>query len=165
MELWYTEEHSKDVRFSIRVNRHIYSEQSDYQRIDILDSQEFGRVLTLDGLIMVTEKDEFIYHEMVTHIAMAVNPNIKKVLVIGGGDGGCVRELARYKSIDSITLVEIDKQVVEVSKKYLPNIACAFDDARLNIVYEDGLKFVRNKKNEYDLIIVDSTDPFGPGEG
>ena len=78
MELWYTEEHSKDVRFSIRVNRHIYSEQSDYQRIDILDSQEFGRVLTLDGLIMVTEKDEFIYHEMVTHMAMAVNPNIKK---------------------------------------------------------------------------------------
>lgn len=165
MELWYTEEHSKDVRFSIRVNKHIYSEKSDYQRIDILDSEEFGRVLTLDGLIMVTEKDEFIYHEMVTHMAMAVNPDIKKVLVIGGGDGGCVRELTRYKSIESITLVEIDEQVVKVSKEYLPTIACAFDDRRLNIVYEDGLKFVRNKKNEYDLIIVDSTDPFGPGEG
>ena len=88
MDLWYTEEHSKDVRFSIKVNKQIYTKESKFQRIDILESEEFGKILTLDGLIMVTEKDEFIYHEMITHIPMAVNLNIKKVLVIGGGDGG-----------------------------------------------------------------------------
>lgn len=165
MELWYTEKHSKDVKFSIRVNKQLYSKTSDFQRIDILESDEFGRILTLDGLLMVTEKDEFIYHEMITHIPLAVNPDIKKVLVIGGGDGGCIRELTRYKTIEEITLVEIDEEVVKASIKYLPSIATSFDDSRINIYYEDGLKFVRHKEDEYDLIIVDSTDPFGPGEG
>ena len=165
MELWYTEEHSKDVRFSIRVNKQLYSKKSEFQRIDILESNEFGRVLTLDGLIMVTEKDEFNYHEMITHVPMAVNPNIKKVLIIGGGDGGCVRELSKYKGIEEIHLVEIDEEVVKASIEYLPTIASAFDDKRLTIIYKDGLKYVRKMKNEYDLIIVDSTDPFGPGEG
>lgn len=165
MELWYTEEHSKDVRFSIRVDKQLYSKKSEFQRIDILESNEFGRILTLDGLIMVTERDEFIYHEMVTHIPMAVNPNIKKVLVIGGGDGGCIRELTRYKTVEDISLVEIDEEVVKASIEFLPTIASSFDDPRVNVYYEDGLRFIRNKSNEYDLIIVDSTDPFGPGEG
>lgn len=165
MDLWYTEEHSKDVRFSIKVNKQIYTKESKFQRIDILESKEFGRVLTLDGLIMVTEKDEFIYHEMITHVPMAVNPNIKKVLVIGGGDGGCVRELTRYKSIEEIHMVEIDEEVVKACKEYIPKTSCSLSDNRVKIFYQDGLKFVRTKENEYDLIIVDSTDPFGPGEG
>ena len=165
MELWYTEEHSKDVRFSIKVNRQLFSKQSELQRIDILESNEFGRFLTLDGLMMVTEKDEFIYHEMITHIPMATNPNIKKVLVIGGGDGGSVRELTRYSSIQEIHMVEIDEEVVSTCIEYLPTLACRLSDPRVKIYYQDGLKFVRTKQNEYDLIIVDSTDPFGPGEG
>ena len=165
MDLWYTEEHSKDVRFSIKINKQIYTKESKFQRIDILESKEFGRVLTLDGLIMVTEKDEFIYHEMITHVPMAVNTNIKKVLVIGGGDGGCVRELTRYKSIEEIHMVEIDEEVVKACKEYIPKTACSLSDSRVKIFYQDGLKFVRTKENEYDLIIVDSTDPFGPGEG
>ena len=165
MDLWYTEEHSKDVRFSIKINKQIYTKESKFQRIDILESKEFGRVLTLDGLIMVTEKDEFIYHEMITHVPMAVNPNIKKVLVIGGGDGGCVRELTRYKSIEEIHMVEIDEEVVKACKEYIPKTSCSLSDNRVKIFYQDGLKFVRTKENEYDLIIVDSTDPFGPGEG
>lgn len=165
MDLWYTEEHSKDVRFSIKVNKQIYTKESKFQRIDILESKEFGRVLTLDGLIMVTEKDEFIYHEMITHVPMAVNPNIKKVLVIGGGDGGCIRELTRYKSIEEIHMVEIDEEVVKACKEYIPKTSCSLSDSRVKIFYQDGLKFVRTKENEYDLIIVDSTDPFGPGEG
>ena len=115
--------------------------------------------------MMLTEKDEFIYHEMIVHVPMAVHPKVKKVLVIGAGDGGVIRELCRYKTIEKIDMVEIDKLVVEVSKKYLPITACCFDDSRLNIYYQDGLKFVRSRENEYDLIIVDSTDPFGPGEG
>ena len=165
MELWYTEEHSKDVRFSIKVNKQIYTKESKFQRIDILESEEFGKILTLDGLIMVTEKDEFIYHEMITHIPMAVNLNIKKVLVIGGGDGGCVRELTRYKTIEEIHMVEIDEEVVKACKEFIPKTACKLNDERVKIFYQDGLRFVRTKENEYDLIIVDSTDPIGPGEG
>ena len=115
--------------------------------------------------MMLTEKDEFIYHEMITHVPMAVHPNIRKVLVIGAGDGGVVRELTRYASIEHIDMVEIDPLVVEVCKKYLPQTACRFDDPRLTIHYADGLKFVRRCEDAYDLIIVDSTDPFGPGEG
>ncbi|ACD52485.1 polyamine aminopropyltransferase [Clostridium botulinum] len=165
MELWYTEKHTEDVKFSIRVDRELYTEQSKFQRIDILESKEFGRFFTLDGLMMVTEKDEFIYHDMIVHVPMATNPNIKKVLVIGAGDGGTIRELTRYKTIEKIDMVEIDESVVEACKKYLPKTACKLEEERVNIVYEDGLKFVRNKENDYDLIIVDSTDPFGPGEG
>jgi spermidine synthase len=114
---------------------------------------------------MVTEKDEFIYHDMIVHVPMATNPEVKKVLVIGAGDGGAIRELARYQEIELIDMVEIDEAVVEACKKYLPQTACSLDDPRVHIYYEDGLKFVRRKTMEYDLILVDSTDPFGPGEG
>lgn len=165
MDLWFSEPHTPDVKMSIRVDRQLHSEQSEFQRIDVFESKEFGRFLTLDGLMMLTEKDEFIYHEMITHVAMASNPEIKNVLVIGAGDGGTVRELARYDTIEHIDMVEIDERVVEVSKEFLQQTACSLDDPRVNIVYDDGLRFVRRKENCYDLIIVDSTDPFGPGEG
>lgn len=165
MELWYTEEHSKDVRFSIRVDKQLYSGKSEYQKIDVMTSNEFGTFLTLDSLMMLTEKDEFIYHDMIVHVPMATNPKIKKVLVIGGGDGGTVRELTRYNTIEEIDLVEIDQLVVEVCREFLPQTACKLDDPRVRIHYKDGLRFVRSIEGEYDLIIVDSTDPFGPGEG
>lgn len=165
MELWFTERHTPDVKFSIKVNRQLFSIQSDYQRIDVFDSKEFGRFLTLDGYMMLTEKDEFIYHEMIVHVPMAVHLNVKKVLVIGAGDGGVIRELTRYQTIEHIDMVEIDELVVEVCKKYLPLTSCSLDDKRVHIMYQDGLKYVRSRENEYDLIIVDSTDPFGPGEG
>ena len=165
MELWYTEKHTDNVKLSIKIDKALYSEETEFQRIDILESKEFGRIFTLDGLMMVTEKDEFIYHDMIVHVPMATNPNIKNVLVIGAGDGGTIRELTRYSSVEKIDMVEIDRRVVEVCKEYLQQTACKLDDERVNIFYEDGLKFVRNKENEYDLIIVDSTDPFGPGEG
>ena len=165
MELWYTQDHSEGVRFSLKVDKQLYSIQSPFQRIDVMESKEFGRFFTLDGKMMVTEKDEFIYHDMIIHVPMATNPNIKNVLVIGAGDGGSVRELTRYESIEHIDMVEIDKMVVDVCRKYLPQTACKLDDPRVTLYFEDGLRFVRNKENEYDLIIVDSTDPFGPGEG
>ena len=164
MELWYSEHHTDFVKFSIKVNRQLYSSQSEFQRIDVFDSPEFGRFLTLDGLMMLTEKDEFIYHEMITHVPMAVHPNPRHILVVGAGDGGVVRELCRYDSVESIDLVEIDEEVVKVSREFLPHTACCFDDPRLSIYFQDGLKFIRNCENRYDLIIVDSTDPFGPGE-
>lgn len=165
MELWYTEEHTDNVRFTIKIDKQIHSEQSPFQRIDFFDSYEFGRIFTLDGIIMLTQKDEFVYHEMIVHVPMAVNPDIKKVLVIGGGDGGSVRELTRYNTIESIELVEIDQRVVECCMEYMPQTASKLDDARVKLLFEDGIKFISNKENEYDLIIVDSTDPIGPGEG
>ncbi|MDD3839484.1 MAG: polyamine aminopropyltransferase [Clostridia bacterium] len=165
MELWYTEEHTKDAKFSIRVKQHIFSHKSQFQQLDVFDTFEFGRMFTLDGLIMLTEKDEFIYHEMITHVAMGTNTKIKNVLVIGGGDGGTVRELTRYKTIERIDMVEIDRMVVETCKKYLKFTSSELDDDRVTLYFEDGVKFVENKKEIYDLIIVDSTDPIGPGEG
>lgn len=165
MELWFIEKHTSEVNFSIRVDKQLASIQSDYQRIDVFESKEFGRFLTLDGYMMLTEKDEFIYHEMIVHIPMAVHPAVKKVLVIGAGDGGVIRELTRYESIESIDMVEIDEKVVEVCKEYLPKTSCSLEDPRVNITYQDGLKYIRSCQDEYDLIIVDSTDPFGPGEG
>jgi len=165
MELWFSEKHTENVKFSIKVDRKLYSGQSEYQRIDVFESEDFGRFLTLDGYIMLTEKDEFIYHEMIVHVPMAVHPSAEKVLVIGAGDGGTIRELARYASIKHIDMVEIDRQVVEVCRKYLQKTACSLDDPRVSIHYQDGLVFVGHCEDEYDLVIVDSTDPFGPGEG
>ena len=165
MELWYTENQTENVNFSMKVKNHLYSAESDFQKIDIIDTYEFGRVLVIDNWTMVTEKDEFIYHEMITHVALATNPNIKNVLVIGGGDGGTVRELTRYHNILNIDMVEIDKLVVEACIEHLPFTSCKLNDPRVNLYFEDGIKFVKDKNNLYDLIIVDSTDPIGPGEG
>lgn len=165
MEIWFSEFHTPDVKHSIRVNRHLYSEKSEYQQIDIFDTPEFGRVLALDGSVVLTERDEFIYDEMITHIPMAVHPNVTDILVIGAGDGGVVRELARYRGIRRIDLVEMDPMVLEACRSYLPENASRLDDERVHIFFDNALRFMRRKKSEYDLIIVDSTDPFGPSEG
>ncbi|GAA0735998.1 polyamine aminopropyltransferase [Clostridium oceanicum] len=165
MELWYTENHTDNVRFSMKVKKQLYSHKSPFQQIDIFETEEFGKLLTIDGLVMITEKDEFIYHDMIVHVPMATNMDIKNVLVIGAGDGGTVRELTRYKTIEKIDMVEIDELVVKACKKYIPQTASKLDDKRVNLYFEDGIKFVEGKENMYDLIIVDSTDPIGPGEG
>ena len=165
MELWYAEEQTDEVRFSIKVKQHLYTGKSEFQDVDVFESEEFGKFLTLDGLMMVTEKDEFIYHDMISHVAMATKPDVKKVLVIGGGDGGTVRELTRYEHIEKIDMVEIDKLVVDISREYLPITASKLDDPRVTLYFEDGIKFVTDTKEIYDLILVDSTDPIGPGEG
>ena len=165
MELWYTENQTNNVNFSMKIKNHLYSAQSAFQKIDIVDTYEFGRALVIDNWTMVTEKDEFIYHEMITHVALATNPEIKNVLVIGAGDGGTVRELTRYNNIENIDMVEIDELVVKASLEYLPFTSNKLSDPRVNLYFEDGIKFIKGKNNLYDLIIVDSTDPIGPGEG
>lgn len=165
MDLWYSEYHTPNVKFSIKVDKQLYSHESEFQTIDVFESEEFGRFLTLDGYMMLTEKDEFIYHEMIVHAPMAVFPDAKNILVIGAGDGGVARELSKYKDIETIDIVEIDEEVVRVCKEFLPKTACGFEDPRVNLYFQDGLKFIRKYQNAYDLIIVDSTDPFGPGEG
>ena len=165
MDFWVSEMHTNNVKISIRAERQLFSAQSEFQRLDIFETPEFGKVLTSNGNVIFTEKDEFIYDEMIVHVPMAVHPHVEKVLVIGAGDGGVIRELVQYSDLQHIDMVEVDPLVVEVCKKYLPKTACRLDDPRLTIHYEDGLKFIRSRQEEYDLIIVDSTDPFGPGEG
>jgi spermidine synthase len=165
MDLWYSEYHSESIKFSIQIEKQLYSAQSLFQRIDVFESKELGRFFTLDGYVMITEKDEFIYHDMIVHVPMAVNLNIKRVLVIGAGDGGTVRELCRYDSIQKIDMVEIDELVVRTCQTYFPQMTKSLDDPRVSLYFEDGLEYVSKQKDTYDLIIVDSTDPFGPGEG
>lgn len=167
LDLWYSEIYDNGAKLSIKVKEQLCSEQSEFQRIDFFDSEIFGRFFTLDGLMMVTEKDEFAYHDMICHPAFAVNPDIKKVLIIGGGDGGTSRECSRYKTVERIDMVEIDERVVRLCQKYLPSTACMLDkDERIKLYFKDGLEFIKNAPaGEYDLILVDSTDPIGIGEG
>ena len=166
MELWYTEEWTDEVRFGIKVKNHLFSKKSQYQQIDIFDSNEFGKILTIDGLMMANEKDEFIYHDMIVHPAMATNPSIKNVLVIGAGDGGTVRELTRYSGVEKIVMVEIDEVVTRACQEHMPLTASKLTDPRVTLIFDDGLKFVNDAKAEsYDLIIVDSTDPISIGAG
>lgn len=165
MELWYSEQYTKDVKLSMRVKEHLFTTQSMYQKIDVLDTWEFGRVLLLDDVVMLTEKDEFVYHEMITHVPMAVHPHVKDVLIIGAGDGGTLTRLLPYTSIEHIDIVEIDPMVVETCRNFFPDLTNSFQDSRAHLHFGDGLQFVRKQENRYDLIIVDSTDPFGPGEG
>lgn len=165
MNYWFYEAYTPHAGFKMKVDRQLHSEQTPFQRIDVFDSPEFGRLLALDGFLMLTERDEFIYHEMIVHVPMAVHPKVRDVLVIGAGDGGVARELIRYPEIERIDVCEIDKRVVEVCKEYLPQTACGFEDPRVRLIFQDGMKYVRRLDHVYDLIIVDSTDPFGPGEG
>lgn len=165
MELWFSEFHAPDVKHSIKVKRHLYSETSNYQQIDIFETFEFGRVLSLDGNVMLTERDEFIYDEMITHVPMSVHPDIKDILIIGVGDGGVVGQLTRYDTVERIDLVEMDPLVLDACRKYLPENSNQLNDSRVNIYFDNALRFIRRCKEEYDLIIVDSPDPFGPSEG
>ncbi|GHU61271.1 spermidine synthase [Clostridia bacterium] len=165
MELWYTDQHTKTVRFSMKVEEQLASYESEYQKIDILKTEEFGKVLVLDGELMITQKDEFIYHEMITHVSMAVHPNVREVLVVGAGDGGTIRELTKYPHIRHIDMVELDEMVTKLCMEYFPETASKLTDPRVQMYFEESLRFVRQKNNEYDLIIVDCADPYGPAEG
>ena len=165
MECWFNDRHTRNVQNSIRVEKQLFSGESDYQRIDVFESPEFGRFLVSEGSVIFSEKDEFTYDEMIVHVPMAVHPKVRRVLVIGGGDGGVARELAHYDEIEAIDVVEQDKLFVDVCREFFPLNACGLDDARVTVYYQDGLRFLRSKNNEYDLIINDATDPLGHTAG
>lgn len=165
MEFWFSEMHTDNVKASIRCEKQIYSGQSDFQRIDVFESAEYGRFLVSNGSVIFSEKDEFIYDEMIVHVPMAVHPNVKSVLVIGGGDGGVARELSHYKEIETIDVVEPDEMFVEVCREYFPDNAKGLKDPRVTIYNQDGLRALRTRHGEYDLIINDATDPFGHTAG
>jgi len=163
--LWYTELYTtKNMGLMIRIKKMLYSAQSDIQRIDIFESYDLGRIFALDGITMTSEKDEFMYHEMLVHVPMFLHPNPRKVLVIGGGDGGSIREVMKHDCVEKAILCEIDPMVIEAARKYLPTTSCEFDNPKVEIINENGAEFVKNFKNEFDVIIIDSTDPFA-GEG
>ncbi|MBK3495174.1 polyamine aminopropyltransferase [Viridibacillus sp. YIM B01967] len=164
---WYTEQWSKECKFSIAYEKELYSEKTPFQQIDFYQGTEFGTFFTLDGLMMVNEKDEFIYHDMIVHPAFATNPGIKKVLIIGGGDGGTAREVLRYPTVEEVVMAEIDERVFRLCQQYLPVTASGVEeDSRMKLHFEDGLEYVRNAPDHsFDLILVDSTDPISVGEG
>ena len=165
MDFWFSEYHTQNVKMSIRVEKQLFSGVSDFQRIDVFESEEFGRFLTSDGSVIFSEKDEFTYDEMIVHVPMAVHPSVRKVLVIGGGDGGVARELSYYDEIEVIDVVEPDELFVKVCREFFPDNARGLDDPRVQLHYRDGLRFLRGKQDEYDLIINDSTDPLGHTAG
>jgi spermidine synthase len=166
LDLWYQEKHNDEISLGLQVSKVLHSCQSKYQRLDVLETKGFGRILTLDGLMMVTERDEFVYHEMIAHVPLLVHPNPTKVLVIGGGDGGTIREVLRHDCVQEAVLCEIDEEVVNASRKFLPGVAVGLNHPRAKIHIGDGVEFIRNSEpNTYDVIVIDSTDPIGPGVG
>lgn len=147
---------------ALRVNQILHVEKSKYQDILVFESTDYGNVLVLDGAIQVTERDEFAYQEMITHLAMMSHPNPKRVLVVGGGDGGVLREIVKHPEVEKATLVDIDEQVIAVSKKFLPSMSVGYQHPKVEVHIGDGFEFLRNHKNEFDVIITDSSDPEGP---
>ncbi|MFZ5646775.1 MAG: polyamine aminopropyltransferase [Bacillota bacterium] len=165
MNLWVTEYQTENLSIGCRVVKTLYRDKSQFQDILVADTLQFGRMLLLDGIIQTTVVDEFVYHEMITHVGLNTLDKPRRVLVIGGGDGGSVREILKHPSVEKAVLVEIDGKVIEAAKMYLPEISCALDDPRAEVIVDDGIKHVKENKNTYDMIIVDSTDPIGPAVG
>ena len=164
MDLWIRERFQDRTELGYKVSDVLHHSVSDFQEIDVVETVALGRMLLLDGMVMTSERDEFIYHEMISHIPMLAHPNPKKVLVIGGGDGGTIREVLKHPSVEQAVLCEIDGEVIEVCKKYLPTIAGKLADPRVQIEVRDGAAYIASHKNTFDVILIDSTDPIGPGE-
>lgn len=164
MDLWIKERFQDRTELGYKVADVLHHSVSDFQEIDVVDTVALGRMLLLDGMVMTSERDEFIYHEMITHIPMLAHPDPRQVLVIGGGDGGTIREVLKHPSVERAVLCEIDGDVIEVCKKYLPSIAGKLDDPRVVIEVRDGAAYIEEHPNTFDVILIDSTDPIGPGE-
>jgi spermidine synthase len=160
---WYGELQTNNVKLLFKMKKKIFEEHSEYQHLEIYDSNEYGKILFLDGTVQLTERDEFIYHEMITHVPLNFHRAPKRILVIGGGDGGTVRELLKHK-VESITLVEIDKMVIYASKKYFPTLSKSLNNDKVKIIIDDGIRFVEHTEARFDVVIIDSTDPVGPAK-
>ncbi len=162
LQMWVNEVHQNSVALGFKVEKTLFSGKSDFQQIDIVKTAAHGAMLLNDGIVMLSERDEFVYHEMIAHVPLFVHPNPEKVLIIGGGDGGTAREVLRHKNIKRAVMVEIDEMVVTACKKHMPSVSCALDDPRLELLIDDGVKYVGQTDEKFDVVIVDSTDPIGP---
>lgn len=165
LEIWASERQTGGVSFGLKILRTLHEEQTPYQHLAVVETEAFGRTLFLDGMIQTTIGDEFVYHEMIAHVPLCAHPEPKSVLVVGGGDGGAVREILKHPSVERVVLVEIDGRVVEAARAYFPEIACGLDDRRVEVRIEDGLAHVARRQAEYDVVIVDSTEPVGAAIG
>jgi spermidine synthase len=164
--VWFTDKDDNQALSLRHTGELLFDKKSPFQHVRVLQSYAYGKMLAIDNMVMCTERDECHYHEMITHPAMLTHGNVKHALVIGGGDGGTVREILRHRGVEKVTMVEIDEAVVEASKAFLPSISSAMDDPRLELLIADGIDFVKNSPDEqYDLIIIDGSDPVGPAEG
>jgi len=162
MQLWATEFQIPGMSLSLKVRQSLHLKKSEFQQVAVVDTYALGRVLLLDGIIQTTDKDEFVYHEMITQVALNGHPNPENVLIIGGGDGGALREVVGHPSVKKGVMVEIDEEVVKASKEFFPQLSCSFAHEKGELIIEDGIKYVKGHKNIFDIIIVDSTDPIGP---
>ncbi|MFS0783900.1 spermidine synthase [Bacillus sp. 1P06AnD] len=162
MGIWFTEKQTEHFGITMKVNRSLHSEQTEFQQLDMVETEEWGNMLLLDDMVMTTEKDEFVYHEMVAHVPLFTHPNPENVLIVGGGDGGVIREVLKHKQVKKAVLVDIDGKVIEYSKKFLPSIAGQMEDARVEVKVGDGFMHIAEAENAYDVIMVDSTEPIGP---
>lgn len=160
-EDWFLEKHTPYAGLSLAVSARLFDQRSAFQRIEVLECPEYGRVLLLDGCVMLTDRDEFVYHEMIVHPALLMHPQPRAVLIIGGGDGGSVREVLRHETVERVELVEIDEAVIETSRRFFPALSADLDDPRVSIHCEDGFTYLDAHRGQYDLIVVDSIDPVG----
>ncbi len=160
---WFVENYDDRASLGLKIKRKLHEENSLFQKIEFYETEFFGNFLALDGLAMLSEKDEFVYHEMITHMPLCTIENPERVLVIGGGDGGAIREILKHPSIKEAVLCEIDERVVRLSQKYFPTVACSLEEEKVTLAFEDGFKFLEKYENYFDLIITDSSDPVGPG--
>ncbi|WP_448589489.1 polyamine aminopropyltransferase [Thermodesulfobium sp.] len=161
----FREEHLPGSGIYFDVLDILFSAHSKYQKIEVLQTISYGKILLVDEKVMLTERDEFVYHEMLTHVPLSLSDKIKEILIIGGGDGGSARECLKHKNVRRVKQVEIDEMVVEVSKKFFPTLSSSFSDPRFELCICDGINFVRQTSEKFDLVIVDSTDPIGPAVG
>lgn len=157
----YLEYYNGSTGLSVGVNKVLFSEQTPYQKVEVFETDTWGNLMTIDGMVMLSEKDEFVYHEMIAHVAMFSHPHPKRVLIIGGGDGGTAREVLKHPSVEHVDMVEIDEAVVRASKLHMPGVG-EFNNPKLHVLYENGLTFVNDVPNKYDVIIIDGSDPVGP---
>ena len=165
MTRWYDEEPYLGSRLQLRIDRLLHEDRTEHQHLVVFENEAFGRVLALDGIVQTTERDEFIYHEMLVHVPLLAHGAVRRVLIIGGGDGGSLEETLKHRDVERVTMVELDPVVIELSRRFLPAIGGdAFDDPRTELVIGNGLDFVAEGRGRFDLIIVDSTDPVGPGK-
>lgn len=165
MELWFTEKQTNALGLTLKVQRSLVTEHTQFQDLAVLETEQYGRMLVLDGIVQTTTADEFVYHEMITHVGMFTHKNPKTVAIIGGGDGGAVREALKHPGVERVVLIEIDERVVAASRQYLPEISSGLSDPRVEIRFEDGIRHIRENKGVYDVVIVDSTDPVGAAVG
>ncbi len=163
-DIWVTEKHQDATAMSFRVKQVLFSEQSPFQHVCVVETQSLGKLLLNDGMTMVSEADEFVYHEMIAHVPLFAHPHPRKVLIIGGGDAGTAREVLRHKYIEKCIMVEIDEAVVRACKEHIPSVSCALNDPRLSVIIDDGVKYIAQTQEKFDVILIDSTDPIGPAQ-